>query len=267
VPGLSRTPGVLGLLAWFAVGCSFDSSGNSDVNNDAAASTPDASSSAIDASSAPDAPPPVECESAADCQTPPDPCHLPGVCNLTLNKCEFSAVDCTSEDDACNVGVCNIADGSCEKFPSFEGTTCQSPNIGSFTSCSFATPCDLAGTRSRSRTDFTCNTGSCDGTTTIEVDDCFRLGGDVVGDPCGPDTCAACGTCSGFSSTCDETGSCSRSCMRDQCTALGACVTVGYTIAESCTRMTDGDTCPSCGGATCVCDEGSCTEVDPGPGG
>jgi len=255
------------LLALLA-SCSFDASGGGPSGTeDAAAPAPDASTVAIDAGPRPDAPPTTECSSALDCQTPPDLCHHPGVCNLTLGICQFSAIDCSARDDTCNAGVCNVADGSCEKVPAFEGNTCAPSTFTSYTGCAFAMTCDLAGTRSRTRRDFTCTAGSCTGEDFTEVDSCTRPPGDVNGDTCAPDSCGDCSICGGFEGECGEVGSCMRSCNAYTCNTLGTCVASPYTVFEECTRDTDGNscfTCPSIG--MCQCAGGLCSSTDSGGG-
>lgn len=249
-------------------GCSFDPSANSgsiDAAMNDAAARPDAAGPLADAAPPADAPAEVECSSAADCVVPPDPCHRPGVCNLTLGVCQYAPIDCSDLDDACNLGVCNIESGACEPLPSFEGTTCAPSTYGSYTACVFAGVCDLAGTHTRQRTDYTCEGGTCASATSTEEDGCTRPPGDVVGDTCGEDECASTCTCV-YMGTCDTTGGCVRACTAYQCTVTGECAGFPYGSPEDCSRDTDGLDCFSCGEATgCLCVGGACTK--PGGGG
>ena len=90
--------------------------------------------------------------SATDCSGAGDQCNT-GACNETTDACEAqpvldgtacddtvpctendtctagvcagSAIDCSSLDDQCNTGVCNIGTGVCEAQPSNEGLACD----------------------------------------------------------------------------------------------------------------------------------------------
>lgn len=87
-----------------------------------------------------------------------DLCTETDVC--TAGVCAGTDVDCSHLDDACNVGTCNPADGSCEAVPTNEGGSCDN---GEF--------CD--GTE-------TCSSGVC----ISSGDPCAPLLCDEVNDEC-----------------------------------------------------------------------------------
>src|SRR5690606_5425128 len=62
-----------------------------------------------------------------DCAASGEAC-VPGAPSACVDLC--SGVDCSSWDDPCNAGVCNIATGVCERDPFPDGTTCPDDICG-----------------------------------------------------------------------------------------------------------------------------------------
>ncbi|MEM9071690.1 MAG: hypothetical protein AAGE52_24490 [Myxococcota bacterium] len=120
------------------------------------------------------------------------------------------------------------------------GTTC-----GGYGSCmGFSDTCDETGTQTRTCTDRECDSGSCDSSTRTESRNCNR---DTDGDTCnGGTTCTNYGACMGFSDTCDETGTQTRTCTDREC-GSGTCGSTMRMESRNCNRDTDGT---SCGTAT-----------------
>jgi hypothetical protein len=225
--------------------CSFDSGGHIAGGEDSDADVvfePDGST--------PDAGP--ACISSAECATPPSLCKLPGTCDPDSNTCVYPSVDCSSEGDQCNNGVCDGATGNCVQAPAFEGEDCGGvTTCGGFSGCEFdpADVCDEAGTKSRTCTDFTCQAGACVGADRNEEEACSR---DTDGDTCGGTTCGGFGGCTDFSDVCDESGMRYRDCTRRECGG-GACTPIDFTDGTSCNRgSTDGTHCAEddCGAFT-----------------
>ena len=141
-----------------------------------------------------------------------------------------------------------------------EGRSCRSRSLGGWSPCSgFSNTCDETGTQQRAVTDYVCSAGSCSPSTSTETRACTR---DTDGTSCGSTSCGAWGSCGGFSSTCDETGSQERTCTDYVCSA-GSCGSSTRTETRACTRDTDGTSCGStscgawgsCGGFSSTCDE------------
>lgn len=174
-------------------------------------------------------------DSCADglCATHPgDPCSGSSVCDETTDTC----TGCLGDGD------------------------CPADSYGAWTGCgAFSDTCDTTGMRSRGVTTWSCESGTCTPATSTETGSCSRTT-DGVG--CGMRTYGAWGACGSFSSTCDETGTRSRT-VTDYFCASGTCAPSMSTEDGSCTRITDGTTCDTtmygtwgaCGGYSSVCDE------------
>jgi len=139
------------------------------------------------------------------------------------------------------------------------GTSCGSDSVGAWSSCGgYSGTCDESGSRTRSRTSYTCGAGTCQSSTTTESGSCSR---DTDGTSCGSDSLGPWSSCGGYSNTCDETGTRSRTVTSYACTT-GSCTTSTSTQTGSCSRDTDGTSCGSttygawsaCGGYTSTCD-------------
>jgi hypothetical protein len=61
------------------------------------------------------------CDDGNPCTTA-SACNASGVCVGTSNK------DCSGQNDACNVGVCNTTTGNCQKQPANQGMSCDDMN-------------------------------------------------------------------------------------------------------------------------------------------
>lgn len=224
-------------------------------------STPDAPVGAIDAPAAADARPdgrpdatPVECTGDQDCQTPPDSCSLAGTCDLDTNTCSFPAVDCSGENSACTMGVCDPSDGNCIAQPINEDSACGAEtSCGNFGACEADSgTCPTTGTRSRTCNDFTCQSGTCTmGAAYTDTESCAF---DSTGDSCGNMTVTDCAPCE-YGSKCAESGSRSCTCTEFTC-AGGSCESIQTSCQQPCSRSTDGD---SCGSETTCGNYGPCT--------
>ena len=186
---------------------------------------------------------------AVDCSALDDACNV-GVCNTGTGLCEAqptneggvcddgdsctgddlcasgfcggTLVDCSGLDDACNIGVCNPVDGSCEAHPANEGGVCDDGDA-----CT---------------EDDSCAAGSCGGT----LVDCSGLNG-----PCTAGVCnAATGECQALpvneGGACDDGDSCTEN---DLC-AAGAC---GGTLID-CSGLNDICNIGACNPASGQCE-------------
>jgi hypothetical protein len=206
---------------------------------------PDASPSdgtPIDA--AVDAPPDVpmvQCQGDMDCLTPPDVCSKPGTCNLVSHTCDFGAVDCSSKNDDCNVGVCDLGTGSCVASARNEGNTCGAGTAcGPFGPCGdFSSVCDGSGTQTRPCTDHTCRSGACMASARNEMATCTRSTNGVT---CSSPTESNCNACSGFSDVCDNTGTHNCTCTSFAC-QNEVCMPTNVSCTTACTRNTNGTMC------------------------
>ena len=202
----------------------------------------------------------VGCVTDADC--PSDVTGPWGSCSYGDTCAETGSRTRTITRYACSSGVCMpssmMETGSCTR--STAGDTCGSTTFGSWGSCGgFADACDESGTRTRTRTDRVCGGGTCNAVDSPDTGSCARS---TTGDRCASTTYGGWGSCGGYSDTCDETGTRSRSQTEFFCNA-GACNPVMGTDTGSCTRSTTGVTCGtttygswgSCGGFSDTCDE------------
>jgi hypothetical protein len=95
----------------------------------------------------------------------------------------------------------------------------------------------------------------CDGSTDCVDSDCSAAPGCCAIDAdCPPDGMDSCGTCAGFSSVCDETGTRDCTCHTYACVS-GSCVENSSSCTQACLRDTDGQVCP---GASNCCISGAC---------
>ena len=190
-----------------------------------------------------------------------------GACGNFSSLCDTSGTQTrTRTEERC-------ASGSCRSTPTIEmqgcsrttsGDTCAMATFTGWGACGdFAGPCDESGTESRTRTDFTCSSGTCGSAETVETQGCMRA---TEGTMCAEDTFTGWSPCFGFSTTCDETAAQTRD--RTEYTCESGTCTAGPDIPEvqSCTRDTDGTFCENfttCRTGTCAdgaCDApGSCS--------
>ncbi len=159
---------------------------------------------------------------------------------------------------SCNTGACaalpSSEDEACARDT--DGTICDTTTYGDWSACGgYSSTCDETGTRSRDVTSYSCNTGSCDATPSSEGEGCVR---DTDGDTCNVTSYGPWGTCGGFESTCDETGSHSRDRTDWNC-ASGSCSDTASSERDSCTRDTDGALCVDWAGCRITsCSRGVC---------
>jgi hypothetical protein len=171
-------------------------------------------------------------------------------CGAGTPPCTGSAV-CDETNDVCTGCLVN--------------EDCGAPVVGSYGACEgYSDSCDETGTRTRTRTTFTCSgAGMCVPSTTNESDACTR---DTDGTGCGSTSCDGYGSCGGYSDTCDNSGTQSRTCNDLLCTA-GTCQARARSESQGCSRNTNGTMCAAstcgacgpCGGFTTDCDNsGTC---------
>jgi len=156
----------------------------------------------------------------------------PGAACSTGNPCEVGTTVCTGITPACE----RASDVS-------SGVSCGSDSTGPWSSCGgFSNDCDTTGTQSRSVTTFECNgSGTCRSTASIEMRACNRV---TNGDPCGAvREESGFGSCGGFTSICDETGTQSQTVTTYACNSAGSCIGSGSMESRSCNRDTDGTMC------------------------
>lgn len=166
-------------------------------------------------------------------------------------------------ENLCNsAGACQAATPTSETAAcsrAVEGTNCGAATFGAWSTCSFASPCAINGTRTRMKTEPLCQSGSCQSVVSTETDTtgCPRP---TEGINCGPVTFGGYGAC-GYANACIGTGSRSRVRTEPKCSS-GACVDTTSTDTDTagCARNQDGTTCaaPTIGaytacsyGATC----------------
>jgi hypothetical protein len=217
---------------------------------------------------------PVQCTRNEDCQNPTSRCQLPGTCDTAAGVCNFGAVDCSSMNSECSMGVCEEATGSCVAQPINEDQLCgRGDTCGAFGPCGdFDQVCDSGGTQSRTCTRNACQAGACVGTQRTDTAACTRV---TEGVDCAADTVGSCGACGGFNGTCGESGSQTCTCTDFKC-SRDVCTPAATSCAQSCSRDTDGTTCanptevcPNCAypsvcaqeapARTCTCNTFTCS--------
>ena len=197
-------------------------------------------------------------------------CTLDGVCQSGV--CETEPRDCSSETDACNVGVCDEDADACVKSPVMDGTTCDD---GAFCTLGDVCTAGVCGGAARdcSAVADQCNTGVCD----ESADACVAMA--VANDtPCDDglycnvgEACQA-GQCTGGmarscsaqggscrSGVCDEaTDSCTGDPVPDgtACDDSQFCTTVDTCLAGTCV----GGAARDCSALDGVCQTGICDE-------
>lgn len=205
-----------------------------------------------------------ECTVASECGE--DSTTAWGTCEGFADTCDESGTrERTRTTYSCTEGVCSVdvaaESEACTR--STVGTTCGADlEYSDWSTCGdFDSACDESGTRTRTRTDYSCSGGGCVGVDTEESEACERVTG---GTTCGAGTdYTGWSACGGFSSTCDQSGTRSRVRTDYMCSG-GGCAGVATTETEACSRSTGGATCgsgttyttwSSCGGFSSSCDE------------
>jgi hypothetical protein len=177
--------------------------------------------------------------------------------------------------DACYQGVCDPLTGSCMRVTATEDGACGGEvDCGLFgEGGGFTEPCDSSGTRSGQCRRTVCQDDDCVSQDYVETAQCTRT---TEGTPCDAETVTSCGSCGGFSDTCDGTGTQNCACTNFTCRS-DACTPVTMTCSRPCSRDTDGVTCGpdtqtncgacsysnSCaesGSQTCTCSSFSCLD-------
>ena len=176
-------------------------------------------------------------------------------------ECLGSPIDCTAENDICNVGACDAMAGTCVKQPRPTGTACDDDDpcteldgclLGS---CS-GTPVDCSGL------DTVCTQGTCEASTGAclptprpdgtPCDDDSPCSGhdDCTGGICGGEI-ALCGACGALTAgeACDD---------GDPCTGPGVCVADGDLLLctappMDCSQLDDACVLGTCSSATGEC--------------
>lgn len=152
----------------------------------------------------------------------------------------------TRTDLACNGGNATCTPNTATETqacnrPS-EGARCGTTTYSAYTACSYAAACSTTGSRTRTRTDPICSSGTCAAMQTTETDTagCARTTENVS---CGSPSYGSWSSCS-FGSTCAETGSRTRTRTDPVCqsAACGA-TTATETDTSMCTRSTSGQAC------------------------
>lgn len=103
----------------------------------------------------------------------------------------------------------------------------------------FASVCANEGTRSRTRTEYSCVEGACVASLSDVTEACTR---NSDGDECSDRRVGAWTECGGFSGTCDDTGTRSRVITTYAC-AEGGCVATPELQYEACGRVTESTPC------------------------
>lgn len=158
-----------------------------------------------------------------------NPCTAPAVCNEGSKAC----VGCLVDAD------------------------CGPVTYGAWGACGgFSGTCGESGTQSRTVTTPKCGSGGvCTYVTSSQSQACSRNTNGVV---CGTTTYSAWGSCGGFSSACDKSGTQTRTQTTYACSG-GACAGSNTTQSQSCTRTVNNGT--SCGSGKYCC-SGACYAIN-----
>lgn len=163
----------------------------------------------------------------------------------------------TRTDPLCNgTGTCSpVNTGEAQAcMRTTEGTSCGTTTFSAYTTCTYASSCATTGSRTRTRTDPLCASGTCSAVQNTETDTagCVRTTDNLS---CGTSTYGAYSACT-FGSTCAETGSRTRT-RTDPVCQTGTCgsTTATETDSTGCTRTTGGQSC----GTTMTGAWGSCS--------
>ena len=187
-------------------------------------------------------------------------------CGRAGYECAVPAPSCSTSWSTCS-GYTNTCDSTgtqyCTGNPSVT-RACSRPTNGkscgttttTYGSCGYSSTCDESATKSATRNEYFCAQNLCERrTTALSPVACSR---DTDGNSCGSTTTSY-GTCSSFSSTCDETGTKKKTTTQRRCSS-GGCSSTSSSANVSCTRDTDGDGCSD--GNSCTqpdrCSSGSC---------
>lgn len=201
----------------------------------------------------------IECDDGNACTD--DACDAASGCVHTDNTASCDDGDACTENDTCTGGAC-------------AGTTldCDDANPCTDDACDPASGCAHASNTTSCDNGFWCDgPDRCsDGTCLAEgPSPCTAFCNEMamaceecrMDSDCGAVSYGAWGACGGYTSTCDETGTQSRSVMTPRCTS-GMCGVVTTSESRACTRVTGGTSCGTttysawgaCGGFSNACD-------------
>ncbi|RKH18807.1 hypothetical protein D7V77_33520 [Corallococcus sp. CA041A] len=186
-----------------------------------------------------------------------------GSCGGFTDFCDTTGTQSrTVTASTCGSGTCNASSSSTETQActrAAPNTNCAAPSYGAWGACSFSDACAQTGTQSRTVTSYgySCASGQCVASTSTETQACTR---NTNGASCGAPSYGGWGSCGGYSSTCDQTGTQSRSVTSYTC-SNGTCGSSAGSESQTCTRNTNGSSCGtsyggwgSCGGFSDFCD-------------
>jgi hypothetical protein len=182
-----------------------------------------------------------------------------GACGGFADTCTLSGTHSrTCTDPVCSGGACGGAPRSeseaCTR-PSTDGPSCGATTCGDWGACEFADACTTTGTMRRTCNDPICSGGGCASIPRTETTGCSR--GSTDGMTCAATSCTAFGACTGFTATCDEEGTHSRTCTDYVCGG-GTCNGSSRGETEACYRDQNGVHCGGSGTTTRCCDTGAC---------
>ncbi len=206
-------------------------------------------------------PPDVKKPAATVCRNAAGPCDATETCTGNSDLCPTdgsapSGTACTSDSNACTRDICN-ASGQCDHPAVPPGTSCGSGLI-----CTATTQCTagcwIGGAfYAPGATNPAASCQECNPSVSTA-----SWSNKPVNTTCGTPSPGSWGECGGYSGTCDQTGTQSRSVTTYTCSSAGACVPNTATETQACTRPTDGTTCASptygnwtsCDGFSDTCD-------------
>ena len=190
------------------------------------------------------------CASGTSCQSGRcAPCGAEGQACCAGSACDAQAT-------ACARAGCN-ASGRCAMLPVADGTSCGAVRYGAWSACAYSSLCDRYGSQQRSVTSPLCRAGACADVTTTETRACSRATDGLACASTGYGPWSACG---GYTSTCDNTGTQTRTVTAYRC-ASGSCASATSTGSQSCSRNTTNQTCSwTLNGRSCpgTCQSGAC---------
>jgi len=178
------------------------------------------------------------------------------------DSCDESGMrsqDCT--DRICSSGSCldvaRVNSEGCSRDQ--DGVTCQATTCAGFGSCTdFVDTCDENGNRYRACTSYACSSAACVSTSFTDSETCSRSSRDGIS--CAADSCTGFGACGGFSDSCDESGTRTRTCTPFACSSESCAAGTTFPNVGSCSRDTDGDMCGEV--CTLICSgTGDCATV------
>lgn len=180
----------------------------------------------------------------------------------------------TRTDPVCQAMTCGTTTAtetdttSCGR--STGGMSCGATSYGSWSACTYASPCAASGSRTRTVTTYACGSGACNSTMTTETDSSSACDRTTQGTSCAPTDYGQYTTCT-YADTCSNSGTRSRQVTTYTC-AAGTCAsnTTSEDGSAGCARNTNGVECrPAVG--LCdqaeVCSSGACPSDGYLPGG